>query len=184
MILLAFIAGLVAMGALVWARARFWSFRGQKLDFHAEEEPKLDIREAFNGPILSEGFITDPLGRVTSRFTADMTGTWNGNSGTLEETFRFSGGTEQERCWSLEVSDGGRITATAPDVIGPGGGAQRGPCVRLTYRIKLSEEAGGHVLDVTDWLYLCENGVLLNRSQFRKFGVTVAELFATMRRAP
>ncbi len=39
----------------------------------------------------------------------------------------------------------------------------------------------GHVLDVTDWMYLMENGTIMNRSQFRKFGIKVAELVATMR---
>ena len=34
---------------------------------------------------------------------------------------------------------------------------------------------------VTDWMYLVENGTVINRSQFRKFGVKVAELVATMR---
>jgi len=35
---------------------------------------------------------------------------------------------------------------------------------------------------VTDWMYLTENGTVMNRSQFRKFGIKVAELVATMRR--
>ena len=30
-------------------------------------------------------------------------------------------------------------------------------------------------------MYLLENGTIMNRSQFRKFGVKVAELVATMR---
>jgi hypothetical protein len=37
------------------------------------------------------------------------------------------------------------------------------------------------VLDTVDWMYLAPNGAIMNRSQFRKFGFTVAELVATMR---
>ena len=55
--------------------------------------------------------------------------------------------------------------------------------LKLSYRIKLPPEAGGHTLDVTDWMYLVENGTIINRSQFRKFGIKVAELVATMRPA-
>jgi len=51
----------------------------------------------------------------------------------------------------------------------------------LKYTIKLTKEAGGHALNVTDWMYLMENGVVMNRSQFRKFGIKVAEVVATMR---
>ncbi|MEM7321134.1 MAG: DUF3833 family protein, partial [Pseudomonadota bacterium] len=34
-----------------------------------------------------------------------------------------------------------------------------------------------------DWMYLAPNGTIVNRSQFRKFGIQVAELVATMRPA-
>jgi hypothetical protein len=52
----------------------------------------------------------------------------------------------------------------------------------LKYRIKLPKDSsGGHVLDTTDWMYVVENGTIINRSQFRKFGIKVAELVATMR---
>ena len=37
------------------------------------------------------------------------------------------------------------------------------------------------MLDVVDWMYLAPNGTILNRSQMRKFGITVAELVATVR---
>ena len=57
-----------------------------------------------------------------------------------------------------------------------------GPTVHLNYRITLPESAGGHTLSVTDWMYMCENGTIMNRSQFRKFGIKVAELIATMRK--
>jgi hypothetical protein len=54
--------------------------------------------------------------------------------------------------------------------------------VLLNYRLRLTPEAGGHVLKVTDWMYLMENGTIMNRSQFTKFGIKVAELVATMRK--
>ena len=53
----------------------------------------------------------------------------------------------------------------------------------MKYKIRLPEDAGGHVLSVVDWMYLVDNGTILNRSQMRKFGVKVAELVATMRPA-
>jgi hypothetical protein len=56
--------------------------------------------------------------------------------------------------------------------------------VQMRYKIRLPAEAGGHVLNVVDWMYLMPNGTIMNRSQFRKFGLKVAELIATMRPAP
>ena len=67
---------------------------------------------------------------------------------------------------------------------GTGTGTVAGSAVQLLYRLRLPAAAGGHVLDVNDWMYLTPNGTLMNRSQFRKFGFKVAELVATMRPAP
>ena len=69
----------------------------------------------------------------------------------------------------------------APDLVGAGTGRQEGNAVNLRYRIRLPKDAGGHVLSVNDWMYLTPNGSIVNRSQFRKFGIQVAELVATMR---
>ena len=121
--------------------------------------------------------------QVVSRFVADMTGDWDGATGTLSEDFRYATGGTQQRKWHLKMGENGRFTATADDIIGEGQGQQMGATVRLTYRIQLSEAGGGHVLDVTDWMYLMENGTIINRSEMRKFGVKVAELIATIRPA-
>ena len=113
-----------------------------------------------------------------------MEGTWDGTTGTLAEVFHYDSGSIQHRAWTLALHDGGRIVATAPDVVGEGSGWVEGSGVLLRYSIRLTPEAGGHVLDVTDWMYLMENGTIMNRSEFRKFGFKVAELVATMRPVP
>ena len=110
-----------------------------------------------------------------------MNGRWSGTEGVLTEDFRYDSGRTQAREWRLSLANDGTIRATAPDIIGAGRGVQSGNAVRLDYTIRLPREAGGHTLDVTDWMYLMENGTIMNRSQFRKFGIKVAELVATMR---
>ncbi|MEL7116632.1 MAG: DUF3833 domain-containing protein [Pseudomonadota bacterium] len=181
-ILLAITAGVLIaiLGMVLWTRRL--TFVAQKPEDYADQGPAFDLRTHLSGPILCEGVIYGPTGRVASRFTADMEGDWQGNVGTLKEHFRYDTGREQDRCWTLALGNDGSIKADAPDIIGTGQGVQSGPSVQLNYKIKLPDEAGGHVLDVTDWMYLVENGTVINRSQFRKFGIKVAELVATMRR--
>jgi hypothetical protein len=174
--------GVLITLVLVAMKSRFIGFRTQKPADLADRGPRFDLRTHLSGPILCEGVIYGPTGRVTSRFVADMEGTWDGNTGILKERFRYDSGRTQDRYWKLTVGNDGAIRAEAPDVVGAGEGRAEGPGVQLRYRIKLDEEAGGHVLDVTDWMYLMENGTIMNRSQFTKFGITVAELVATMRR--
>lgn len=172
--------GAVMTGIAAMMKSRYVSFWAQKPADYAEG-PIFDIRERFNGPIICEGVIYGPTGRVSSRFVADFEASWTGNVGTMKETFHYDSGAVQDRVWTLTLGNDGKITADAPDVVGSGFGRQEGSAVSLNYRIKLTKEAGGHALDVTDWMYLMANGSIMNRSQFRKFGIKVAELVATMR---
>ncbi|MGL6208272.1 MAG: DUF3833 domain-containing protein [Paracoccaceae bacterium] len=178
---------LIAVGVILGLAAiasRFVGFTTQKPADFAAKGPKFDPRTHLSGPILCEGVVYGPMGRVSSRFVADMEGVWDGNTGVLLEHFRYDTGVTQDRQWTLRLADDGGIVAEAPDVVGNGIGRAEGSAVEMRYRIKLSAEAGGHVLDVVDWMYLMENGTIMNRSQFRKFGIKVAELVATMRRVP
>lgn len=182
-LVLAALVGAFLVAALVWAQRRWFSFVAQRPEDYAATGPLFDIRETLAGRLVCEGVIYGPRGRVISRFVADMEGTWSGNSGTLTERFRYDSGSTQTRAWHLSLGENGRIRAEADDIVGTGAGAQSGGTVHLRYRIRLPSSAGGHVLDTTDWMYLVEDGTVVNRSQFRKFGITVAELVATVRKA-
>ncbi|MCD1624767.1 DUF3833 domain-containing protein [Seohaeicola saemankumensis] len=168
--------------AILWAKARFWSFVAQRPEDYEGGNLQFDLREHLNGPILCEGVIYGPLGRVTSRFVGRFEARWDGNRGIMREHFIYDSGATQDREWRLELGNDGRIKADADDLVETGIGVMQGSAVRLNYRIRLPEDAGGHVLDTVDWMYLAPNGTVVNRSQFRKFGIPVAELVATMRK--
>lgn len=176
------ICGMVLSLGLAILSMRFIGFRTQTPTDFVGKGPQFDLRKHLTGPILCEGVIYGPTGRVTSRFVADMEATWNGNHGVMTEQFHYDSGAVQNREWTLVLGNDGSIKATAPDVVGEGRGQAEGPAVQMEYRIRMDASAGGHVLDVTDWMYLSENGTIMNRSQFRKFGFKVAELVATMRK--
>ena len=173
--------GLVLALALVWLRSVVWDFRAQKPEDYEDDTHPFDIRQHLNGPILCEGVIYGPLGRVSSRFVADFDASWDGDEGVMKERFVYDDGSIQDREWHLTLGENGAITAQAPDVVGKGVGRQMGGTVLLRYDIRLPETSGGHVLNTVDWMYLTPNGTNMNRSQFRKFGIKVAELVATMR---
>lgn len=175
---------LFAVLVVIVAKARFLSFRAQAPADYASTGPTFSLQKHLNGEILSEGLIYGPNGKMSNSFVARMVGEWNGNTGTLTEEFTYSNGKQMTRKWYLTMGTGNTFTATADDIVGEGRGVISGATVKLTYRIILPEDAGGHTLDVTDWMYLTENGVIMNRSEMRKFGLKVAELIATMRPAP
>lgn len=181
-VILAFLAGCVAAGGAAWTRTSYLGFAGQKPEDYSGSDCTFDLREHLNGQIACEGVIFGPTGRVSSRFVADFHVTWDGDSGRMTERFRYSNGETQDREWRLTILPDGKVRAEADDLVGVGEGVQSGPGVRLSYRIRLPESSGAHVLDAVDWMYLIENGTIINRSQFRKYGIKVAELVATMRR--
>ena len=180
----AFTIILLVLLTAVFIRARLLSFRAQSPADYAGTGPTFKMKEALNGEILSEGLIYGPNGKMSNSFVARMVGEWDGNTGTLAEYFTYSNGKQMTRKWYLTLGTGNTFTATADDIVGEGKGVISGATVKLTYRIILPEDAGGHTLDVTDWMYLTENGAIMNRSEMRKFGLKVAELVATMRPAP
>ena len=67
-------------------------------------------------------------------------------------------------------------------MLGAGAGTQRAPAVQMCYNRKFEASAGGYVLNVIDWMYLMKNGTIMNRNPFRKFGIPVAGLIATLRK--
>ena len=84
----------------------------------------------------------------------------------------------------MKLGEGNTFTATAEDIVGEAQGVVSGSTVSMRYQIVLPPEAGGHTLTATDWLYLTQDGVIMNKSEMRKFGLKVAELIATMRPVP
>lgn len=166
---------------VILAKSHFLSFRAQSPADYTGTTPAFDMKTHLSGPILSEGLVYGPTGKMTNSFVAKMEGDWNGDTGTLREEFTYSNGSTQSRLWTLKLGADNSFTATADDIIGEARGTVSGSTITMKYTIVLPEAAGGHRLNVTDWLYLTEDGVIMNRAELRKFGVKVAELVATMR---
>jgi Protein of unknown function (DUF3833) len=177
-----FVLALLALGVVIAQRV-FLDFMAQRPGDYATTQPALDLRQALSGPLVASGVIYGPTGRVAARFVADMRGSWDNGGGTLSEDFRYDSGRTQQRAWRIVPDGEGRFAATAPDVIGRGEVEIAGATARLRYRLRLPEDAGGWQVDVTDWLYLGEDGVIVNRSQFRRFGILVGELVGSIRPA-
>src|SRR5947208_16471544 len=70
---------------------------GPSVQDYAKEQPTLDLRQYFNGPLTAHGMFTERSGKVVKRFAVRMTGRWNGDEGSLEEHFVCCDGSPQER---------------------------------------------------------------------------------------
>ena len=173
----ALFVGAVVVAALLAWRAGFASFWAQEPSDYAKGGEVFDIKKHLNGPMTCHGVIYGPMGRVVSRFSATMDAVWDGDRCRMEETFTYDTGNTQDRVWDLQLA-GSKVLATATDLNGEGD--LTGDALRMRYAFQMPKESGGHLLNVRDWMYLVQDGTIVNRSQFRKFGITVAELVATI----
>jgi len=152
------------------------------IDTYQNTDPKLDLKAYFSGPIKAWGLIQDRSGKVTRRFDVDMVGTWDGDTGTLEEEFRYYDGKTDTRVWTIQKLENDAYEGTAGDIVGTADGAQEGFAMRWKYQMDVPVEGRTFRLTFDDWMYLMNDGVLINRSYLKKFGVTVAELTLFMQK--
>jgi len=112
----------------------------------------------------------------------DMTGTWDGNKGTLVETFRYYSGRVDERSWVITKHDDGTYTGVASDIIGEARGRQVGSTLAWQYGLNIVVDGRTFKVKLDDWMWQMNDGILINRSYIKKFGITAAELTLFMQK--
>lgn len=158
------------------------SCTGNTLDYYKDMTPKADIKEYFNGPIKAWGIVQDWCGRVVSQFDIDMVGKWDGDNGTLTEKFTYYDGKKQERIWTIKKLPDGTYEGTAADILDKATGAVSGNAARWNYVMDLPVGNTTYRIRFDDWMWQMNDGVLINRSYLKKFGITVTELTIFMQK--
>ncbi len=143
---------------------------------YAAQRPMLDLREYFDGKVDGWGTVQDRSGKVTRRMYVEMTGSWQGDVGTLDERFTDADGTKETRVWTLR-KQGDRYVGTAADVVGEATGEAAGNALRWTYVLRARRDNGDAIdLDMEDWMWLVDARTMMNRTTFRKFGIRFGEV--------
>ena len=143
---------------------------------YAAEKPLLDLKTYFNGPLEAHGIFTDRSGKVVRRFTVQMTGTWTGNQGVLDERFTYSDGKTERRVWRLTDEGGGRYTGRADDVVDTATGVAAGNALNWRYTLRLPVDGSVYEVQFDDWMYLMDERVMLNKAAMSKFGIFLGEV--------
>lgn len=143
---------------------------------YAAEKPVLDLKTYFNGPLVAHGIFTDRSGRVARRFTVQMTGTWEGNEGVLDEHFTYSDGSTERRVWRLTDLGNGQWRGRADDVVGEAVGVTSGNAFNFRYTLRLAVDGRTWDVQFDDWMFLMDERVMLNRAVMSKFGIRLGEV--------
>ncbi|RXJ86081.1 DUF3833 domain-containing protein [Arcobacter sp. CECT 8985] len=152
-----------------------------KLSDFDNTTPKFVPENYFNGKLTAYGLVKDMSGKIIRTFKGDLVGSWDENGvGTLDEKFVYNDGEKQTRVWTLKPTSDGKYIGTAGDIIGDAVMSVNGNTVMMDYTMKVPYNGSTINLNVKDWLHLQEDGVIINHSKMKKFGITVGELVITI----
>ena len=76
----------------------------------------------------------------------------------------------------------GQYQGTAADIIGKAVGSTKGSAARWDYTMDLPVDNTTYRIHFDDWMWIMNDGILINRSYLKKFGLTVAELTIFMQK--
>ena len=160
----------------------FLSGCSHSIDQYKSANPSLDLQDYFTGNIKAWGLVQDYTGKVTRRFDVDMIGSWQGDTGTLTEQFRYYDGETQERIWTIKKIAANHYQGSAGDILGTATGELAGNAMRWAYQMDLKVGDKTYRIRFDDWMFLMNDGVLINRSYLKNFGLTVGELTLFMQK--
>lgn len=146
---------------------------------YSENSPELRIEEYFAGKTRGWGIVQGRSGEVKRRFVVDMNGSWEGEEFVLRENFRYDDGETDYREWRIRVTGAHEYEGVAGDVNGKAEGEAYGNALSWHYSLNLEVEGRTWAFSFNDWMFLHEDGVLLNRATFSKFGIRLGEVFIT-----
>ncbi|MGM0677728.1 MAG: DUF3833 domain-containing protein [Pseudomonadota bacterium] len=153
-----------------------------KIEAFKDRTPALDLEAYFDGPVKAWGLFQDRFGTVHRQFTVDIQGRVEGDELILEEDFLYDDGEKDRRVWRLKRLDAQHYEGRADDVEGAAKGKLCGQAFNFTYVLRLP--IGGRIWRVNfdDWMFMHEDGVLVNRAVMSKFGIRLGDVTLFFRR--
>ena len=148
------------------------------------EQPALDLKTYLNGTLDAWGMFQGRSGEVQKRFHVVIDAKWTGDTGVLDEKFKWSDGTDTRRVWTLVKQPDGTFRGTADDVVGEATGQARGNAFNWKYTLALPVDGKVWNVEFDDWMYLMDGRVMLNTAVMSKWGVRLGEVTLSFVKRP
>ncbi len=146
-------------------------------------QPPFDLFNFFDGEVRAWGVVQNRTGELVQKFEVSILGDIEGNTLTLDESFRYSlGRGVEKRIWSIERLPDGRYRGGAGDILGDAYGDAYGNAFRWRYSMDLPLDDGTVRVQFDDWIWALDDTRIINRSYIQKFGLDVAEVTIFMQR--
>lgn len=147
--------------------------------------PAFDPVRFFTGHTRSWGAREDRSGTPEGIITTDCVGTAEGPDGLhMVQHLILADGSHQTRDWHMRRVGPHRYEGTANDMVGTAVGEAQGRVFHWTWT--WATKPGNPLLNVTmdQWMYLMDNGAMVNRTIVSKLGFTIAEVTEQFERVP
>lgn len=141
---------------------------------YRHQQPPLDIFRYFQGNTEAWGMVQDRSGKQLRHFHVEITGDVKGDTLTLNERFVYDDGEKQQRVWHIRRVGANRYEGTAGDINGVAKGQGAGNAFNWRYSMNVTANGRSWLLNFDDWMYLQDDTHLFNKTEMKKFGVTVA----------
>lgn len=146
------------------------------VEHYKDTSPSFDFKKFFSGNLKAYGVVQDYKGEVSRKLVVDMSASWDGNEGVINESFVYDDGETQKRVWKVTLNDDNTLTGTASDIIGMAKGKSSGSVFHWNYDVELPYDGSTIEVNFDDWMYLVTQSRLINRTSIVKFGVEVGQL--------
>lgn len=142
-----------------------------------KQTPTFVLEEYFDGATRATGMFEDRFGTVRTQFTVKIDGTWDGKTLILDEDFVYQDGSTEFRRWEIEKLAPGKYRGTTEQIIGEALGETAGNSFNWRYKFNL--KVGDDIWKVTfdDWMFLQQDGVLLNKATVYRWGFKIGTVF-------
>lgn len=118
-------------------------------------------------------------------FDVTLDGTWDGQTLTLVEDFRYADGETDRKTWKLRKLADGTYEGGREDTIGKARGWIENGAYRMAYTMGIPKDDGGvRRVRFQDVLVEDARGAVLNRAKVSYFGFPVASVDLKMQRTP
>ena len=142
----------------------------------AGKEPRFQIESYFEGRTKAWGIFQDRFGKLRRQFQVEIEGTWDGKLLTLVEDFVYDDGEREQRIWRIRKTGEHAYEGEADGVIGTAKGRAYGNALNWRYDFDLKVGDSSWRVTFDDWLFLMEDGIVINRAEVTKFGIQIGEV--------
>jgi hypothetical protein len=152
-------------------------------DFN-EAPRELVLEDYFEGETTAYGIFEDRFNKLRRTFKVDITGTVEDGVLTLDERFIYDDGERDTRVWTIDILGDGKYRGTAGDVPGYAYGETNGNAFNWKYKVDLKVGDSNWKVGFDDWMYLLEDGRMMNRAYVTRWGILIGEVTITFEKSP